>query len=313
MSSNDPARHFVRDRITPAPVALFTYNRPEHIRQTVEALQRNELARDTELYVFSDGPRSTSDRDQVSAVRTYLRDIGGFHSLTVIERDKNLGLADSIIAGVSEIVNREGRIIVLEDDMVTAPSFLNFMNEALELYEKEERVISIHAYTYPVTEKLPDTFFLQGADCWGWATWKRGWALFNPDGQKLLAELKERRLEKIFDFNGSHPYTRMLKWQARGSLDSWAIRWYASAFLAGKLTLYPGRPLLSNIGLDASGTHCSPTDRFDVQLSGDPIRLDRIPVEEHAGARQAFENYYRATHQSMIISALERLKRIVRG
>jgi hypothetical protein len=293
-----------------APIALFAYNRPGHLKQTVEALVRNELSQESDLFVFCDGAIKRADAG-VAAVRAYARTIVGFRRVTVIERDKNMGLASSIIAGVSEIVNREGKIIVIEDDMVTSPYFLSFMNESLALYEYEDPVISMHAYLYPVAEKLPETFFLRGSDCWGWATWKRGWALFEPDGSKLLYQLKKQSLEKIFDFNGSHPYTRMLKWQAKGIINSWAIRWYASALLAGKFTLYPGRPLLCNIELDASGTHCSPTDRFAVSLADHLVRVERIPVEDHASARRAFENYYHATRQSFVKTAVGRLKRIL--
>ena len=296
-----------------APVTLFTYNRLWHTRQTIEALQRNELALKSDLFVFSDGPRSEPRRKQVAEVRKYLKNIGGFRRVTVIERDHNLGLARSIIAGVTELVNNYGRVIVLEDDLATSPFFLRYMNNALEFYRDEERVISIHGYLYPLRAPLPDTFFLRGADCWGWATWKRGWDLFEPDGRKLLKELKERDLQKRFDLNGSHPYTRMLKWQARGALNSWAIRWHASAFLADKLTLYPGRSLIANIGLDASGAHCSPTDRFDIMLADKAVKIGSIPLEEHSGAIQALENYYRETRPSLLKSALSKLLLRIRG
>lgn len=303
MSSNDPAidpADFTKHGRTPAPVALFTYNRPRHTRQTIESLQRNALAGESELVIFSDGPRAESDREKVESVREYLRTITVFRKVTVIERDRNLGLAGSIIAGVTEILDRFGKIIVLEDDMVTSPFFLRYMNDALEFYQDEGRVISIHGYLYPLQALLPETFFLRGADCWGWATWKRGWDLFEQDGHKLLAKLKERKLGKQFDLNGAFAYTKMLKWQARGALDSWAIRWHASAFLLDRLTLYPGASLITNIGLDASGTHCSPTDRFEVVLADRPVKVGAIPIEEHAGAKQALEHYYRTTRPSLL-------------
>lgn len=293
-----------------APITLFTYNRLWHTWQTIEALQRNELALESDLFVFSDGPRSESDRKQVAEVRKYLKSIKGFRQVTVIERDHNLGLAESIITGVTEIVTRYGRVITLEDDMLTSPFFLRYMNDALEFYKDEERVISIHGYLYPLGASLPETFFLRGADCWGWATWKRGWDRFEPDGRKLLKELQERNLQKRFDLNGAHPYTRMLRWQARGVLDSWAIRWHASAFLAEKLTLYSGRSLIANIGLDASGAHCSPTHRFDVDLADKPVKIDVIPIEEHAEARRFLENYYRRTRPSLFTRAVQWLKRV---
>jgi GT2 family glycosyltransferase len=198
------------DSFKPCPIALFVYNRLWHTQQTVEALKKNKLAAESELFVFSDGARTGADKEKIRAVREYLKTVNGFKKVTVIEWNRNLGLAQSIISGVTQIVNRYGRIIVLEDDIVTSPYFLRFMNEALEFYKDEEKVISIHGYIYPVKAKLPETFFLRGADCWGWATWKRGWELFEPDGRKLLNELKAKKLTRRFDFDGAYSYTGML-------------------------------------------------------------------------------------------------------
>jgi len=162
-----------------APIVLFVYNRPWHMRQTIEALQKNELAEVSELFIFSDGPKSEADKEKVLEVREYIKTIPGFKSVTLIKRERNIGLAQSIITGVTDVINRYGRIIVLEDDMVTSPYFLKFMNEALEFYKDAEKVVCVHGYIYPIEAKLPETFFLRGADCWGWATWKRGWDLFD--------------------------------------------------------------------------------------------------------------------------------------
>jgi hypothetical protein len=292
-----------------APITLFVYNRLNHTRQTVEALLRNELAAESEFFVFSDGPRSETDREKVLAVRSYLKTINSFKKVAVIERDKNFGLAESIIAGVTEIVNRYGRIIVLEDDMVTSPYFLKYMNDALEIYKDEEKVISIHGYIYPVRDKLPETFFLRGADCWGWATWKRGWDLFDPDGRKLLEQLQKRNLTRTFDFESAYGYTKMLKNQVQGKNNSWAIRWYASAFLKDKLTLYPGRSLVLNIGNDASGTHCDATDIFDTYISEKKITIAKIPIIEDDGARKAVSRYLRYSRRRLVIEKIGRLWR----
>ena len=270
------------------------------------------LARESELIIFSDGPRSESDKEEVDSVREYIRTVTGFKKVDIVEREINAGLAPSIITGVTEIVNNYGRVIVLEDDLVTSQFFLRYMNDALEFYKDEERVISIHGYLYPLGSALPETFFLRGADCWGWATWKRGWDLFEPDGLKLLAELKERKLVKQFDLNGAHAYTRMLKWQARGSLDSWAIRWHASAFLLDKLTLYPGVSLINNIGFDTSGTHSYlATDDFEVTLAQMPITLKPIPLAENECAVREFENYFRSVNslRNLLHKILARLVR----
>jgi hypothetical protein len=276
-----------------APIALFTYNRPAHTLQTIAALQKNELAAESALYVFSDGPKSPADEGPVAAVRSSLEGLRGFKSVEVIRRASNMGLAKSIISGVTELCRRHGLAIVVEDDLVTSPHFLRYMNEALALYQDCPEVISIHGYVYPVKEALPETFFIKGADCWGWATWQRGWALFNPDGSSLLAELEQCHLTAEFDFNGTFAYTDMLRQQIAGANDSWAIRWYASAFLRDKLTLYPGRSLVQNIGHDASGTHCGHSDAFRVRLTERPVTVERQPLKEDPRARGEFEAYFR--------------------
>ena len=278
---------------TMAAVALFVFNRLEHTRRTVESLKRNEGASATDLFVFSDSFKLDSQAESVQKVRAYLRGVDGFRSVMLIERDHNWGLARSIIDGVSSVVNARGSVIVLEDDMVTSPHFLSYMNEALERYRDDERIVSIHGYVYPVESALPEAFFLRGADCWGWATWKRGWELFNPDGQYLLDELKRRHLVGEFDFNGTYPFSRMLTRQIQGKNDSWAVRWYASAFLANKLTLYPGRSLVHNIGNDDSGTHSRATARMDGALSHTPINLTNIAVQPSHDGWRAFVEFFK--------------------
>ncbi len=290
-----------------APIILFVYNRLPHVRMTVDALQKNESAGESELFVFSDGPRSAADETKIREIRAYLKSITGFKKISLIERSRNLGLAQSVITGVSEIVARYGRGIVLEDDMVTSPYFLRFMNEALHCYETEERVISIHGYVYPTPSRLPETFFLRGADCWGWGTWKRGWDLFEADGSRLLAGLQQRKMTHQFDLDGAFPYTKMLEEQIQGKVDSWAIRWHASAFLLDKLTLYPGRSLIFNTGLDASGTHCTSSAVFDAKISGDPVRVGGIPIAEDQNARRALSAYLRSLRPSFARRTVNRL------
>ena len=292
-----------------APIVLFVYNRPEHTRKTVEALQKNFLARNSELFIFSDGPKNEDAKENVEKVRGYIRTIVGFKNVTIIEREKNLGLAKSIIRGVTEIINRYGKIIVMEDDLMTSPYFLQYMNEALVFYEDEEKVISIHGYIYPVRAQLPETFFLRGADCWGWATWKRGWDLFEPDGGKLLDELRRRKLEKQFDINGAFAYTKMLMDQVKRENDSWAVRWYASAFLQNKLTLYPGKSLVYNMGNDASGTHCGvtniyDTEIYDTEVHKEPISIKNIPIVESAISLKAVEDFFKSTKQKSLVTLI---------
>lgn len=283
-----------------APIVLFVYNRPWHTQQTVKALQNNDLADESKLYIFSDTAKNDTEVENVEKVREYIKTIYGFKHITIVERDKNYGLANSIISGVTEVVNKHGKIIILEDDLVTSRYFLSFMNDALEFYKDESKVISIHGYIYPIKSDLPETFFIKGADCWGWATWKRGWDIFEANGKKLLDELKDKNLEKKFDINGSYAYTKMLSEQVTKKNDSWAIRWYASAFLKDKLTLCPGRSLVCNIGLDASGIHCGSTNSYDTVITNRPIKLINIPIEGNAYVLREIEKYLRMTKQNII-------------
>lgn len=295
---------------TYAPIALFVFNRLEHSRRTVDALRANEHAAQSDLFVFCDGARDAKDASSVASVREFVDGITGFRSCTVIERDKNLGLAASIIGGVSEVLRKRERVIVMEDDLVTSPFFLRYMNEALDYYEADDRVASIHGYVYPTVLPLPETFFLRGADCWGWATWRRGWALFNPNGSELLSELRSTGSTREFDFDGAFQYSSMLQDQISGANNSWAIRWHASAFLANRLTLYPGRSLVINIGMDASGTHCGSTDTFDVSSSTSAIRVGGIPVEDSGQGRAAFTEFGKRNHLGSAVK--HRLGRLAR-
>jgi len=290
-----------------APIALFVYNRPWHTRQTVEALTRNQQAGDSDLFVFSDAGKNASDTGPVGEVRGYIREIGGFKSVTIVERTGNYGLSRAVISGVSEVLADSDTVIVVEDDLVTSPYFLNFMNAALAMYRDDPRVISIHGYVYPVGDVLPETFFLKGADCWGWGTWKRGWDLFDRDGRHLLDQLKARKLTDRFDFHGAYPFTLMLRDQISGKTDSWAVRWYASALLNDMFTLYPGRPLVQNIGTDNSGTNCGKTSRYQVEIASEPIALARRATLEEESVVQFFERFFRSCRPSLYRRLLGRL------
>lgn len=274
-----------------APIALFTYNRLSHTRSTVESLLANELASNTDIIIYSDGPKADST-SSVEEVRSYLKTIHGFKSIKIVESPINKGLAKSIIEGVTETLKTYPTIIVIEDDMVTSKFFLKYMNDALSKYQSEDKVVSIHGYNYPVEISGTDTFFLRGADCWGWATWRRGWEIFNPNGVELLNKIKVQKLEREFDFNNSFPYMKMLEGQIEGKNNSWAIRWYASAFLENKLTLYPSKSLVLNIGNDGSGTHCLADATMGAHVSNNPVFLADIKIEQNYSAKKMIENFF---------------------
>jgi hypothetical protein len=290
-----------------APIVLFVYNRLLHTQNTVQALKANHLSAETNLIIFSDGPRSSEQTKKVESVRNFIKSIDGFKSLRIIERDCNYGLANSIIDGVTKVCNEFGKVIVLEDDIVTSTYFLTYMNDALNHYKNNEKVASIHGYIYP-TQGLPETFFLRGADCWGWATWKEKWELFNSDGVQLLDGLKRQKLLKRFNFNDTYPYSQMLKDQIDGKNDSWAIRWHASAFLNNLYTLYPGKSLVENIGNDGSGTHCSNTEIFTSNLSDTKISYFPVTVEDDLLALKLIEKYFKA-QKNKSMNILRRIKR----
>lgn len=278
-----------------APVALFVYNRPLHTRLTVEALLNNAESRDTPLVIYSDAPKNVAAVASVAEVRDYLSSVGGFHSLRIVIRDVNFGLARSITAGVAELCREYGRVIVLEDDLITSPDFLRFMNQGLALYENDAIVASIHGYAYPTGLDVhdPESYFLRGADCWGWATWERAWQNFESDGTKLLSTLKSKGFGYRFDYDGNSSYVRMLRNQTLGRNDSWAIRWHASAFLNNMLTLYPRVSLVANIGFDNSGTHCGDADYFATEIGAAPAQLQRIELAENEAMRAKVVKFFR--------------------
>lgn len=296
-----------------APILLFVYNRPEHTRRCIESLTRNSLASDSILYIYADGAKDATQQPAVDKVRSYLRTISGFQAVNLIERNENWGLARNIIDGVTTQVKQYGRVIVLEDDLVVAPYFLTFMNEALETYKDEPKVGHIQACDFTQDSSLPDTFLIKWTGSWGWATWDRSWRHFNPNGKELLQELEQRGLTYTFDFNGKYGFTRMLRRQIEGKNNSWAIRWNASLFLKDILSLNVGRSLVQNEGFDGSGTNCGGGGLYASNLHLSPLPVPKIsPIEENKAARQAFVRYYARTN-SLWAKAIRRIKRTLKG
>ena len=214
---------------------------------------------------------------------------------------------------MTTLINRYGRVIVLEDDLVVAPHFLQFMNDALETYRDEERVGHIQACDFTHDPSLPDTFLIKWTGSWGWATWDRAWKHFNADGKALLAELESRKLTYTFDFNGKYGYTRMLRRQIEGKNNSWAIRWNASLFLKDILSLNVGKSLVQNEGFDGSGTNCGGGGLYASELYMERLPVKKIsPIEENIQARNAYVRYYARTN-SFMAKAIRRIKRTLKG
>jgi hypothetical protein len=281
----------------PAPIALFAYRRPEHLARTIESLRGNIEAAETEVFVFSDAARNGEAERAVAQVRLMLQDLPGFKAVNVVRRDRNFGLAANITSGISTVLAEYESVIVVEDDLVVSPWFLRFMNTALARYRREPQVGSISGYCYPIENFVAETFFIRGADCWGWATWRDRWCIYNADGAALLAELRRKDLCTCFDFDGAMPFSRMLEEQIAGKNDSWAVRWHASCFLHNLLILYPGRSLVVNVGDDGSGTHTTTVShRYDVALSDGPVEVGSVALEESRAAREAIKEFFMSRH-----------------
>jgi hypothetical protein len=275
-----------------SPIALFVYNRPVHTRRTVEALQKNDFAEQSNLVIFSDAPKSLKDAEAVNKVRDCIRHIDGFKSVTIIERETNFGLAHSIIDGVTRLCDECGRVVVLEDDIVTSPHFLRFMNDALDMYEHEDQVLHISGSTYPIEDMADETFFLRVPLCWGWATWHRAWRHFAKNSD--VTSMFDEKMRANFNFNDSYHYWGQLEENAKGSINTWFVYWYATLFLRNGLALFPGRSLVKNIGMDGSGVHCGVSDVYEMQTSLTAIHLERIPIVESGEVVTRHERYFRS-------------------
>ncbi|MBK7855226.1 MAG: glycosyltransferase family 2 protein [Bacteroidetes bacterium] len=299
-----------------APIALFVYNRPEHTRLTLEALSQNIFANESKLIVYCDGAKPNANKGMIESIklaREIVKSKKWCKEVNIIEREQNFGLYKSITNGVSEILSNNNSVIVLEDDHVTGKGFVSFMNDALDKYKNAAEVACISGYIYPVKDTLPDTFFIKGADCWGWATWSRAWQIFNADAKQLLNEINISGCASDFNFFNTYPYTKMLEDKIEGRNNSWAILWYASAFLHNMLTLYPGKSLVQNIGNDGTGVHCTPTNMYDVKLSDDKLILQTIPFKENVSAKKVMAEYFKTLYpkRSIKYRIKTRIKKII--
>lgn len=293
-----------------APIALFVYNRPEHTRRTLNYLQKNLLAEESRLYIFSDGAKTDDDKAKVEQVRQLIKEVTGFKTIKIINRKENLGLANSIISGVTQLVNEYGKVIVFEDDLLSSPYTLQYFNEALTRYINEEKVMHIGAYMYELGKKnLPETFFYRAATSWGWATWARAWKNFEPDVDKLIAQFDARKIEQ-FSIDGSMNFWKQIEQFKAGKNNSWAIRWYASIFLKGALTLNPSTSLVHNIGHDGSGVHSNSENTYQVQIAKKPVIQFPTEIKEDQQAYQAIKHFLKNRKGNLIQRGLRFVKKL---
>ncbi|MHA1755359.1 MAG: glycosyltransferase [Promethearchaeota archaeon] len=264
-----------------APIVLFVYNRPWHTRQTVEALKKNNLAKDSNLFIFSDGPKNEEDIRDIEKVRKYIKTIDGFKNINIIEREKNYGLANSIINGITEIVNRYGKIIVLEDDCVPSDNFIAFMEKCFDKYENNEKVMNVTGYSLPIniSSDYPyDIYFSYRSSSWGWGTWRRAWQCFERN-KSILEEIKKSsNLRKKINRAGED-LIPMLKNQIDGKLDSWAVFWSINIIKNDGVCVNPIKSKIKNIGHDRTGIHCGLSNRYIVKTIKEDISLLNLPDE----------------------------------
>ncbi len=274
-----------------APIALFVYNRPQHTERTLKFLQQNELAADSRLFIFSDGAKSAQDDEKVAEVRFMIKKIDGFKSVKIFEKQENSGLANSVIAGVTQLINEYGQVIVFEDDLVSSPHTLTYFNEALKKYRNEEKVMHIGAYMYPLSKKnLPESFFFRAATSWGWATWERAWKNFEPNIDTLINQFDHKK-KTAFSIDNTMNFWKQMQEFKRGKNNSWAIRWYASIFLNGGLTLNPSQSLVNNIGHDGTGVHSGINDIYNVVINPKPITQFPDVIEENKNAYEIIKGF----------------------
>lgn len=274
-----------------APIALFVYNRPQHTERTLKYLQQNLIAAESRLFIFSDAAKSAEDEDNVKEVRAILKTAEGFRKIEIIERKTNLGLANSIIAGVSQLVRDYKQVVVFEDDLITSPHTLTYFNEALNRYRQEEKIMHIGAYMYPLPKNnLPETFFYRAATSWGWATWERAWNHFEPNIDTLIGQFDATK-KKNFTIENTMNFWKQIQDYKNGKNDSWAIRWYASIFLNGGLTLNPAQSLVNNIGHDGSGIHSGINEIYNVVINPKPITKFPEEIKENKQAYQLIRTF----------------------
>ena len=243
----------------PAPIAFFAYNRPDHAKAALDALMACPEAQESEIWLFSDGPKADAsqvDLDAINAVRDLIKELPWPGSKQIILEESNKGLARSICEGISNILATHEQVIVVEDDLEVGKGFLTYLNSSLEAFATQHKVMHISAYVPPIVPTgLPSTFFYNQASCWGWATWKRAWSALNTDAQELKDSIEARGLTDYFNIDGSYNFMKHLEKNIDGRLNTWAIKWQASVNLAGGFCLHPSTSLVSNTGVDGSGAH----------------------------------------------------------
>lgn len=294
-----------------APIVLFVYNRPDHTNETLQALQKNTLAQDSELFIYADAAKNETAQKQVDEVREVISNVSGFKQVTVIKQDENIGLANSIIRGVTEIINKYGKVIVLEDDLVTSPYFLTFMNDALNFYSNIKDVWHVSGWSYPIeADELSDTFLWRTMNCWGWATWSDRWKYFDKNTDNLIDSFTTEKI-KAFNLDGYENFWGQVLANKKGMINTWAIYWYATIFKENGLCINPTRTFVDNIGLDNSGVHCGLSTQYHSDLNTNKKITFDINTEENRVALKRIKLFHKNKKMPFWIRVVNKLSRVV--
>jgi hypothetical protein len=295
-----------------APIAIFAFNRPNHLANCLQSLERCVGLENSEGTIFIDGARNDQEADVVSSSVGVALKFASKYNFRVEARQENFGLAKSITSGIDEMFSLSSKLIVIEDDLILAKGFLDFMNKGLSRYENNSGVASISGYQYPIERELHTSVFLRGADCWGWATWKDRWEQTSFSGKELLNQIRTKKLANEFNLEGSNNYVDLLEKQILGEINSWAILWHTSMFLENRLSLYPPYSLVSNEGGDGLGTHFGNNQLYSQKISDEMDFLLPSSIEQSEEYRDALiefyqKNFKRFTFSQRILGKLKRL------
>lgn len=260
-----------------SPICLFTYNRLDETMQTVEALKSNLQASHSELYIFSDGPKNEKTKENVEKVRKYLGSVTGFKKVELIESSINKGLANSIVGGVTDIIFRFGKAIVLEDDLISTPYFLTFMNQALDYYEQDKKIQSVNGYSLALKHTNKKIYFQNRPFPWGWATWQDRWdpEIFNKEKLRIEISSRPQVLTK-FKKKCGNDIVRMLLDSLNNRNDSWYVRWTFSHFLKGTFSAFPSNSYIQNIGHNDQRTHCKGINSYTAAPLASNVQIGDI-------------------------------------
>jgi hypothetical protein len=298
-----------------SPIIIFTYNRIDHLDTLIRSLKKNNLFADSKVFVFSDGPKNEIDKKKIENIRIFLKKNLQIHKSEIIERDVNLGLSRNVIGGITDAFKTYDQLIILEDDLEVSPFFLNYMNDALNMYKSVDNVASISGYMYPIDPKKfsNDYFFLNLVESWGWGTWKRAWNIFENDSLQLKKKIDEKQLANEFNFESGISYYKMLTDNINGLNDSWAVRWYASTFLKNMNTLFPSKSFVKNIGIDDSGEHCSYTTVYDTLVNFDYKKLEKNHNLESLSDRLVVQSFFRKIkYKRYLDNVINKIKNFVK-